>query len=63
MTRWASTPPETRQTVRHNIVCYMRSIVSDDWPSMEDGLDQAITLLSEGTNPSTLRPCRDIPPK
>jgi hypothetical protein len=56
-------PPETRQTVRHNIVCYMRSIVSDDWPSMEDGLDQAITLLSEGTNPSTLRPCRDIPPK
>ncbi|HYQ12004.1 MAG TPA: hypothetical protein VEP94_01030 [Solirubrobacterales bacterium] len=21
------------------------------------------TLLSEGTNPSTLRPCRDIPPK
>ena len=30
-------PPETRQTVRHNIVCYMRSIVSDDWPSMEDG--------------------------
>lgn len=30
-------PPETRDTVRHNIVCYMRSIVSDDWPSMEDG--------------------------
>jgi hypothetical protein len=26
-------------------------------------LDQAITLLCEGTNPSTLRPCRDIPPK
>jgi hypothetical protein len=29
--------PETRDTIRHNIVCYMRSIVSDDWPSMEDG--------------------------
>jgi hypothetical protein len=29
--------PETRDTVRHNIVCYMRSIVSDDWPSMEAG--------------------------
>jgi len=30
-------PPETRDTVQRNIVCYMRSIVSDDWPSMEDG--------------------------
>ena len=29
--------PEVRQRVRHNIVCYMRSIVADDWPSMEDG--------------------------
>jgi hypothetical protein len=29
--------PEIRHTVRHNIVCYMRSIVADDWPSMEDG--------------------------
>ena len=29
--------PEIRHKVRHNIVCYMRSIVSDDWPSMEDG--------------------------
>lgn len=30
-------PPDTRDVVRHNLVCYMRSIVSDDWPSMEDG--------------------------
>jgi hypothetical protein len=30
-------PPDTRDTVRHNIVCYMRSIVSDGWPSMEAG--------------------------
>jgi hypothetical protein len=30
-------PHETRVTVRHNIVCYMRSIVSDGWPSMEAG--------------------------
>jgi hypothetical protein len=29
--------PETRDTVRHDLVCYMRSIVSDDWPSMEAG--------------------------
>ena len=30
-------PGDTRDAVRHNIVCYMRSIVADDWPSMEDG--------------------------
>jgi hypothetical protein len=30
-------PPETSDPLRHNIVCYMRSIVSDDWPSMEAG--------------------------
>lgn len=30
-------PAHTRDVVRHNLVCYMRSIVSDDWPSMEDG--------------------------
>jgi hypothetical protein len=29
--------PDTKDTIRHNIVCYMRSIVSDDWPSMEAG--------------------------
>jgi hypothetical protein len=30
-------PPETRDHVRHDLVCYMRSIVADDWPSMERG--------------------------
>jgi hypothetical protein len=30
-------PADTRDTVQHSIVCYMRSIVADDWPSMEDG--------------------------
>lgn len=30
-------PHETRDPVRHNLVCYMRSIVQDDWPSMERG--------------------------
>jgi NADH:ubiquinone oxidoreductase subunit 6 (subunit J) len=32
-------PPETRHPVRHNVVCYMRSIVDDEWPSMERGND------------------------
>ncbi len=30
-------PHETRDPVRHNLVCYMRSIVHDEWPSMERG--------------------------
>jgi hypothetical protein len=30
-------PTKTKVPVQHNIVCYMRSIVSDDWPSMESG--------------------------
>jgi hypothetical protein len=31
-------PRETRDRVQHDLVCYMRSIVADDWPSMERGL-------------------------
>jgi hypothetical protein len=30
-------PPGTRDKVQHGVICYMRSIVADDWPSMEDG--------------------------
>jgi hypothetical protein len=30
-------PPETRDPARHHLICYMRSIVADDWPSMEHG--------------------------
>jgi len=30
-------PPETRDHVRHGVICYMRSIIRDDWPSMERG--------------------------
>ena len=30
-------PPETRDVVLHDVVCYMRSIVSEDWPAMERG--------------------------
>ncbi len=30
-------PHGTRESVRHDLVCYMRSIVADDWPSMESG--------------------------
>jgi hypothetical protein len=30
-------PPDTREPVRHDLVCYMRSIVTDEWPSMERG--------------------------
>jgi hypothetical protein len=32
-------PPETSDRVRHDVVCYMRSIVRDEWPSMERGKD------------------------
>jgi hypothetical protein len=39
-------PPQTRDHVRHDLVCYMRSIVQDEWPSMERG--------SELEAPSTL---------
>ncbi len=28
---------QTRDHVRHDLVCYMRSVVHDDWPSMEHG--------------------------
>jgi hypothetical protein len=30
-------PPATRDPVRHQVFCYMRSIIYDDWPSMEQG--------------------------
>ncbi len=30
-------PHETRDPVQHDLICYMRSIVKDDWPSMERG--------------------------
>ena len=30
-------PRETRDRVQHDLICYMRSIVADDWPSMERG--------------------------
>ena len=30
-------PCETRDRVQHDLICYMRSIVADDWPSMERG--------------------------
>jgi hypothetical protein len=30
-------PPATRDQVRQDLYCYMRSIVNDDWPSMERG--------------------------
>jgi hypothetical protein len=30
-------PRETRDAVRHDLICYMRAIVADDWPSMERG--------------------------
>src|SRR5438034_5159464 len=32
-------PPETRDPVQHDVVCYMRSIADDEWPSMERGND------------------------
>ena len=34
-------PPETSDPVRRDVVCYMRSIVDDEWPSMERGNDTA----------------------
>jgi multisubunit Na+/H+ antiporter MnhB subunit len=30
-------PGETRDAVRHDLICYMRAIVADDWPAMERG--------------------------
>jgi hypothetical protein len=30
-------PRDTRDSARHDLVCYMRSIVDDDWPSMGRG--------------------------
>jgi hypothetical protein len=32
-------PNETSDPVRHDLLCYMRSIVDDEWPSMERGND------------------------
>src|SRR5215211_5526718 len=29
--------PDTRESARHDLICYMRSIVADDWPSMHRG--------------------------
>jgi hypothetical protein len=29
--------PETREAAQHDVVCYMRSIVDDEWPSMARG--------------------------
>ena len=30
-------PRETRDAVQHDLICYMRAIVEDDWPAMERG--------------------------
>lgn len=30
-------PPSTADPVRQELICYMRSIVTDEWPSMERG--------------------------
>jgi amino acid transporter len=30
-------PPATRDAVQHDLVCYMRAIVADDWPAMDRG--------------------------
>ncbi|HEY6625055.1 MAG TPA: hypothetical protein VIX85_14550 [Acidimicrobiales bacterium] len=30
-------PTQTSDHIRHDLVCYMRSIVQDEWPSMERG--------------------------
>jgi hypothetical protein len=30
-------PHETRDVVHHDLICYMRAIVGDDWPAMERG--------------------------
>jgi hypothetical protein len=32
-----SYPPETRDAVHHDLICYMRAIVAGDWPAMERG--------------------------
>jgi hypothetical protein len=39
-------PRETRAPYRRDLLCYMNSIVVDDWPSMEDGnsTESALTL-------------------
>ena len=34
-------PPDVAVPVRHNLVCYMRSIVDDEWPSMQGGTSTA----------------------
>src|SRR4051794_24116281 len=31
--------PQTGELVQHDLVCYMRSIVDDEWPSMARGRD------------------------
>jgi Protein of unknown function (DUF4239) len=30
-------PARTKEPIRHDLICYMRSIVADEWPSMERG--------------------------
>ena len=42
-------PHQTQDHVRHDLLCYMRSVVSDDWPSMEKGNEfEAPRTLSLG---------------
>ena len=33
-------PPKVRDPARHDIICYMRAIRDDDWPSMARGIDE-----------------------
>lgn len=39
-------PRESRDPVQHDLICYMRAIVADDWPAMEHGkrLEDSRTL-------------------
>jgi hypothetical protein len=36
-------PQETREPAQHDLVCYMRSIIHDEWPSMARGNDLEAT--------------------
>ncbi len=36
-------PTETREPVQHEVVCYMRSIINDEWPLMAQGSELEAT--------------------
>ena len=53
--------PATREPAQHDLVCYMRSIVDDEWPSMARGSEFEATADAPIRRPAARRSSEPFP--